>query len=185
MGAGSSTLSLCQTTKVVLYDDQVACFNTTELCEQLPPTRPEAGLSRGNVIRLPDNPCQELQLPPVVPSAPNEIINPVFVSTICLSHVRHHRKTCMAAPFVVRGPSRTYPQLVRRQPLRSHKRTSKDYIDLLYQEYPLAPVPTSGSHVVRFLPKVCLDRFPVATHPLYSSNPLQEGPVIARAVYRG
>lgn len=180
MGAGSSILSLCQTTKVVLYDDQGACYNPNERCEQLP--QPGSSNTRRDVvIHLTDNSSRTVQLVAPTSSIPNKVINPVFVSTISLSHL-HRRKMC--PPFVLRGPSRTYPQLVRKQPTRSHRRTSKDYIDLLYQEYPLTPVPASG-RTVRLLPKVCLDRLPMAVHPLYTCNPLQEGHVIARAVYRG
>ena len=44
-------------------------------------------------------------------------------------------------------------------------------------------LPASG-RTVRLLPKVCLDRLPMAVHSLYTCNPLQEGHVIARAVYQ-
>ena len=195
MGAGPSILTLCQSAKVILYDEQVACYNANAMHERVhlaEPAEVSGNARRGDVvIRLPDdraNPRTVQLVSPTTPSSvPSKVVNPMFVSTFSLSHLRPEpSKKC--APCVHRGPFRTYPRLSRKQPSSTHRRTRKDYIDLLYQEYPVCPLPPgSRSLTVRLLPKVCFDRgqVPMAVHPLYACHPLDEGHVIARAVYKG
>ena len=196
MGAGPSILTLCQSAKVILYDEQVACYNANAMRERMHVSEP-AEVSGNNarrgdvVIRLADdrdNPRTVHLVSPTTPasSVPCKVVNPMFVSTFSLSHLRHEQRE-KSAPCVHRGPFRTYPRLSRKQPPSSHRRTRKDYIDLLYQEYPVCPVPGSRSLTVRLLPKVCFDRghVPIAVHPLYACHALEEGHVIARAVYKG